>query len=251
MSYTIAALEAALELLEVLSRNSGAGITKLSELTGNTKSHVFRMLYTLEKRGYVVRNESTRGYTLGYRTVLLGEQAKTQSNLIQAARPVMDALTELTAENTHLVVREGTRSLTLAVSHGPHNLGLFARPGRLGPMHAGGGSKVLLAHAPQEIQDRLLSGELERFTDWTIVEPDRLRRVLLEIRQSGFHVCENDLDEGAYSVAAPVRNHEDEVIAALSIAGPVSRLDDSKLESLIEAVREAAEDVSRLIGAPG
>src|SRR5690554_5981826 len=250
MSYTIAAVDAALELLEVLARNSGAGVTKLAELTGSTKSHVFRMLFTLEKRGYVSRNESTRGYTLGYRAVLLGEQAKGQTNLLQAARPVMDALMNKVAENTHLIVREGLRSLTLAVSQGPHNVGLFAKTGRLGPLHAGGGSKVLLAHAPEDVQDQVLSSELERFTDWTIVQPEKLKRILLDIRQSGYHVCENDLDEGAFSVAAPIRDHESQVIAAISIAGPVIRLDDKRLEGHIQAVRQAAEDVSRLIGAP-
>lgn len=250
MAYTIAAVDAALELLEALARNSGAGVTKLAALTGSTKSHVFRMLFTLEKRGYVARNESTRGYTLGYRAVLLGEQAKGQTNLLQAARPVMDALMNNVAENTHLTVREGQRSLTLAVSQGPHNVGLFAKTGRLGPLHAGGGSKVLLAHAPEEVQEQVLTSELERFTEWTITEADRLRRVLLEIRQSGYHVCENDLDEGAFSVAAPIRDHESVVIAAISIAGPVIRLDDKRLEGHIQAVRQAAEDVSRLIGAP-
>lgn len=250
MSYTIAAVDAALELLEVLARNSGAGVTKLAELTGSTKSHVFRMLFTLEKRGYVSRNESTRGYTLGYRAVLLGEQAKGQTNLLQAARPVMDALMNKVAENTHLIVREGLRSLTLAVSQGPHNVGLFAKTGRLGPLHAGGGSKVLLAHAPEEVQDQVLQSDLERFTDWTIVQPEKLKRILLDIRQSGYHVCENDLDEGAFSVAAPIRDHESQVIAAISIAGPVIRLDDKRLEGHIQAVRQAADDVSRLIGAP-
>lgn len=251
MSYTIAAVDAALELLEALARNSGAGVTRLAELTGSTKSHVFRMLYTLEKRGYVARNESTRGYTLGYRAVLLGEEAKGQTNLMQAARPVMDSLMAKAAENTHLTVREGLHSLTLAVSQGPHNVGLFAKPGRLGPLHAGGGSKVLLAHAPEEVQEEILGGELERFSDWTVTEPDKLRRILLEIRQSGYHVCENDLDEGAFSVAAPIRDHRGEVTAAISIAGPVLRLDDKRLESHIKAVRQAAEDISRLIGAPG
>lgn len=250
MSYTIAAVDATLELLEALARNSGAGVTRLAELTGSTKSHVFRMLYTLEKRGYVARNDATRGYNLGYRAVLLGEQAKGQTNLVQAAKPVMDLLTEQVSENTHLIVREGIRSLTLAVCQGPHNLGLYAQPGRLGPMHAGGGSKVLLAHAPQEVQDEVLEGELEKFTDWTVVEPDRLKRILLEIRQSGYHVCEHDLDEGAFSVAAPIRDHTGDVVAAVSIAGPVLRLDDARLEGHIKAVRQAADDISSLIGAP-
>lgn len=250
MSYKIAALDAALELLEAMARNPGVGVTRLAELTGSTKSHVFRMLYTLEQRGYVARNEATRGYNLGYRALLLGEQAKGQTDLVQVAKPLMDALTQKAAENTHLIVRAGSRSLTLAVSQGPHNLGLYAQPGRLGPMHAGGGSKVLLAHAPQDVQDEVLGSELEKFTDWTVVEPKRLRRILLEIRQSGYHVCEHDLDEGAFSVAAPIRDHSGEVVAAISIAGPVLRLDETRLEAHIEAVRQAAEDISVLIGAP-
>ncbi len=249
MPYTIGAVDAALRLLETLAEHPDAGITQLATLMGGTKSHVFRLLRTLEARGYVVRDERTGGYTLGYRMVLLGELAKSQTNLLTVAKPVMDELTSAVAENTHLVVREGTQSLTLAVSYGLHQVGLYARPGRLGPLHAGGSSKVLLAHAPPEVIDEVIHGPLEKFTDATITDPAQLRRLLTDIKNSGYHFSEDDLDVGAFSVAAPIWGPTGNVIAALSIAGPVFRLTPMIRETHTRAVREAAERLSVQLGA--
>jgi IclR family KDG regulon transcriptional repressor len=84
---------------------------------------------------------------------------------------------------------------------------------------------VLLAFAPAEIQKAVLRSELPMYTPHTITNPIELEQVLARISADGYHHSVNDLDDGAFSIAAPVYGNGTQVVAALSIAGPVSRCD--------------------------
>lgn len=92
MTYHVAAVDRAFSLLEVMAQYPDLGVTELAERTGNTKSLVFRLLFTLEQRGYVHKSPDARTYRLGYRTLFLAEHTRRQSALIAAAAPVLDEL---------------------------------------------------------------------------------------------------------------------------------------------------------------
>lgn len=243
-SYRIDAVVRALRVLEALGDSAGIGATALAEKLGLTKSIVFRLLQTLEEDGYVQRDEERAIYSLGYRIALLGERVGREGALQQVARPVMDALRDATGENINLVIREGTASVTIATREGLHSIRLFAQPGRRGPLHAGGGSMVLLAYAEPSIRDRVLEGPLEKFSPHTMTDPERLREALLLIRSNGYNVALNDLDDGAFSVAAPIRNSAGEIIAGISVAGASVRLDEVRRASYIQQVVTAANEIS-------
>lgn len=242
--YTIAAVDRALLVLEALADRPGQGVTQLSKSLGMTKSIVFRLLQTLEDRGFVARDPDHAVYSLGYRIGVLGERVGRDGSLLGAARPVMDALRDGTSENVNLVVRDGLRSLVLATRSGRHPIRLFAQAGRYGPLHAGGGSLCLLAHAEPPVVEAVLANPLEAFTPHTITERDKLRQTLARIRANGYHIALNDLDEGAFSVAAPIIGPHDEVIACISVAGAVSRFDEERRERYIRAALGAAAEVS-------
>lgn len=247
--YRIAAVDRALSVLEALADHPGQGVTELAERLGMTKSLVFRILHTLEARGYVARDPERASYGLGYRSWVLGERSSRQTALLQVALPEMDALRDATSENVNLVLREGDRSLVLATREGRHHMRLFAQAGRRGPLHAGGGSMLLLAYAPEALREAVITGPLTRFTPRTITDPDALRRVLDRIRAQGWHIAQDDLDEGAFSVAAPIRGHDGEVIAAISVAGALARFDEERRLSHLAAVRAAAARISARLGA--
>lgn len=248
MSYTIASVDRSIDLLETLAEHPDVGVTHLADLMGSTKSHVFRLLHTLEQRGYVLKDPDTRTFRLGYRALFLGDHAREQASLPDTAGPIMDGLSEATGENVHLIVRERTRSVCIALRQSQAYLRLYAEVGRHGPLHAGGGSVLLLAYAPDEVRDAVLDGELTGYTRRTITDPARLREELARVRRQGYHVALEDLDEGAFSIAAPIRDHRGDVIAAISVAGPVARLDDATRERHLRLARTAADDVSRRLG---
>jgi len=242
--YKIAAVDRALLVMEALGDKPGQGVTALSKSLGLTKSIVFRLLQTLEDRGFVFRDPEQAVYSLGYRVGVLGERVGRDGSLLFAARPVMDRLRDRTSENINLVVREGLRSLVLATRSGHHSIRLFAQAGRNGPLHAGGGSLCLLAYSDDTVINAVLATALEAFTPYTVTDPDKLRQALERIRANGYNIALNDLDEGAFSVAAPIIGANGEVIAAISVAGAMVRFDEERREVYIRAALDAANEIS-------
>lgn len=242
--YTIAAVDRALLVLEALADKPGQGVTQLSKTLGMTKSIVFRLLQTLEDRGFVFRDPDHAVYSLGYRIGVLGERVGPDGSLLVAARPVMDALRDKTSENVNLVVREGLRTLVVATRAGHHSIRLFAQAGRHGPLHAGGGSLCLLAYSDLNVVNAVLANPLEAFTPYTITDREKLRHTLSRIRANGYNIALNDLDEGAFSVAAPIFGSDDTVVACISVAGPVVRFDEERREGYIRATLDAANEIS-------
>lgn len=127
--YKIAAVDRALALLEALADRPDQGVTSLAKSLGMTKSLVFRLLHTLEERGFVSRDPERAEFALGYRIGVLGERLGKDGALLYAARPVMDALRDRTSENVNLVVREGLKTYVLATRAGRHSIRLLPRPG--------------------------------------------------------------------------------------------------------------------------
>lgn len=248
MPYTVAAVDRAIILLETLAKHPDAGVTELAQHTDATKSQVFRLLHTLEARGYVRKDPATKSYRLGYRAIHLGDEGRKQASLNHVAGPILDELAAETEENVHLIVRDGMRSLCVGLRESSLPLRLYAEIGRPGPLHAGGGSVLLLAYAPEDVQRRVLAGPLEVYTPATVTEPTRLAELLATVRARGYHVATNDLDEGAFSIAAPVRDHSGEVVAALSVAGPISRLTEKRSASHRAKVIRSAERLSADLG---
>jgi len=247
MPYKVASVDAAMTLLETIAEHPGEGVTALARRLGGTKSQSFRLLHTLEERGFVIKDPATRGYRLGYRALFIGERAKKQTDLISRAQPFLEELAACSRENVHLIAREGLYSVCVGLCESPQNVRLYAQVGRRGPLHAGGGSKVLLAYADPAVRAEVLANPLERYNADTITDPARLREVLDAIVRDGYHVALGDIDENAFAVSAPIRDHRDEVIAALSIAGPMARLDDAALTRHRAQVLEYGARISRAL----
>lgn len=247
-AYTVSVVDRALTLLEVLAEHPNIGVTRIAQLTGNTKSLVFRLLFTLEKRGYVRKDPVTRSYALGFRPLFLGELTRRQTDLIRLAQPHMDTLVTETRENIYLTVRDGMRGVCVSARQSPQPLRLYADVGRSVPLHVGGGPKLLLAFAPPHVLQAVLAGPLTAFTPASDVDPQALVRALEKIRKTGMNESRGDLDAGAFSFAAPVRDHSGQVIAALSIAGPYTRLTPAVAARYRTLVRDHTLKLSRELG---
>jgi IclR family KDG regulon transcriptional repressor len=248
MDYTIAAVDRALALLETIADHPGIGLSELSRLTDTTKTLVFRMASTLEARGYLLKDPETRAYTLGHKPLLLSERMQHQSPLLRVAGPVLDELSVRTRENVSLLVREGLQTVCVAIRHSPQPIRLYAELGRPGPLHVGGGPKLLLAYAPLAVQAEVASGKLDVFTPETVTDPARLAAVLDRIRAQGYNISHGDMDAGAFSVAAPIHDHAGRVIASLSIAGPQARLNEDLEKLYVRMLLDAASDISARLG---
>jgi DNA-binding IclR family transcriptional regulator len=185
-------------------------------------------------------------YRIGLRLWEIASLAPRGVPLREAALPFLEDLYEVTHENVQLGVREGHEVLYIERIAGRQAVGVLTRVGGRFPLHASGIGLVLLAHAPDAVQHEVLSGPLRRFTDHTIVDSDRLRRMLAQIRRDGVAVSDRQVTDDAVSVAAPIFDPAGAVLAALSI---VSKADGTDPARLVPAIRAAALGTSRALTA--
>ncbi|MHB2168582.1 IclR family transcriptional regulator [Alsobacter sp. R-9] len=241
-------MDRALALLEALAEHPGLSVTELANVTGNTKSLVFRLMFTLEQRGYVIKDAASRTYTLGYRPIFLAASAQDNVALIRAAGPFLDELARHSGYQVNLLVRDGLHSVCVALRSARDSGRLYAQVGRRGPLHAGGGPKILLAFAPEDIREQVLAGPLEKYTPTTTSDPAALRERLARIRETGRNDSRGDLDANGFSFASAIHDRNGEVVAAVSVAGTLDKLEAGLEPRLRQMVHDAAGRISEAIG---
>jgi DNA-binding IclR family transcriptional regulator len=178
----------------------------------------------------------------------IGTQASAATALRELALPHMEDLYEVTHENVQLAVVSDSKALYLERLRGPRSVPIVTRVAAELPLHATGVGKVLLAFAPSEFVEKVLVAGLAPHTPHTIVDPDRLRTCLAEVRRIGYAVTHEEMTLGSCSVAAPVRDATGVVFAALSL---VIRRNNADLRRLVPAVLTAARALSRDVVAHG
>ncbi|HUA47646.1 MAG TPA: IclR family transcriptional regulator [Solirubrobacteraceae bacterium] len=183
-------------------------------------------------------------YRIGLRLWEIASLAPRGVPLREAALPFLEDLYEVTHENVQLGVREGHDVVYIERIAGRRAVGVLTRVGGHFPLQASGNGLVLLAHAPEAVQQEVLEGPLERFTEHTVTDPAKLRRMLAQIRRDGFAVSDRQVTVDAVSVAAPIVDVRGDVIASLSI---VSRAGGTVVERLAPVVRAAALGTSRAL----
>jgi DNA-binding IclR family transcriptional regulator len=181
-------------------------------------------------------------YVIGRRLWDLGLLAPQQTGLRQVAEPFLHDIYAATLATVHLAVRDGGEVLYLDRLSGHASVPIVSRVGSRLPLHATGVGKVLLAHAPEDVQRTVLAS-LSRVTPYTITQPGLLRAQLARIRTDGFATTTEEMSLGGCSVAVPIR-HDGEVIAALGIVVPHLRRDRARLTT---ALQVAAQGVSRML----
>ncbi|GAB7188287.1 IclR family transcriptional regulator [Kitasatospora sp. Ki12] len=239
---------AADRLLAVLAAFGHAGpalsLTEIGRRAGLTLPTAHRLVGLLTAWGALERDREGV-YHIGLRLWELGSLAPRGLALREAAMPFLEDLYEATHENVQLAVRDGLEVVYIERISGRSAVGVRTEVGARWPLHATGVGLVLLAHSAPEVQEHCLAEELAAFTPHTVTDPVRLRRLLAEVRRSGFAVSDRQITEDALSVAAPVRGPRGEVVASVSVVVPVEGAAPS---ALAPAVRVAGLGISRALG---
>jgi DNA-binding IclR family transcriptional regulator len=239
-----------LAILEALAQE-GREVTlkQVSIIVGLDASTTHRLLQTMAARGFVRQEEDSGKYYLGLRAFEVGNAVPHTSHLRGLARPILAALTEKTEETSNLAVRDAWNGVYLEQQTSPHYLRMAAEVGRVIPLHCTAVGKVLLAGIPDEELVRFLHRErFSPLTTRTIVSPEELEQEIHWIRTSGYAVDDEEFEEGAKCVAAPVRDRSDRVVATVSVSGPAARFTTDRLNLFIPLVKKAGMDVSRALG---
>ncbi|MDP9220758.1 MAG: IclR family transcriptional regulator [Actinomycetota bacterium] len=218
-------------------------LTELSRRTGLPRPTVHRLTAELVSWGALEREE--RGpFRVGLRLWEVASLAPRSLGLRERAMPFLEDLFEVTRQNVQLAVLDGQEAVYVERLSARGAVGVVTRVGGRLPLHATGVGQVLLAHAPAELQERVLASALAALTTKTIVEPRELRRVLADVRRTGVAICDGQVELKSLSIAAPVRGSSGEITAALSVVVPSA----TGATSYVPAVRAAARGISRSLG---
>lgn len=247
---TVQSVSHAAGLLKALhALGKPATLSELSRRIWLSKPATYALLKTLEIDGLIERDQNAR-YRLSWGLYELGSAVTRQVALTKAARMQIDRLATLTGEAVLLGILDHASVLYLDRGELNPSFTMVANIGRRSPLHSNATGKVLLAYQDKKYIDRLVRDRLVPTTSLTVTDPDQLTAELARVRQSGFALSHQEQEIGLSSIAVPVFA-EGGIVAALTIAGPMSRVSGDALPRLLSALRTAAGEISQQIsGSP-
>lgn len=246
-SYSIQSVENALDVLEALCEESDdVRISRLSEKLNMNKTSVFRLLATLENRGYVEREQGSGKYRLGLSAYEIGQKFLSRMGLLSKARPVMEKLVRQCNEAVYLIVGRGEDILFFDLIDTPQQVKIVSLVGKKYPLSVTSAGKVLLAHLPDEELD-LLRGHFQNKNQYFPGIEE-----LQEIRHEGVCADRGALGEGISCIAAPLFSAGGKLSGSLCVVGPEFRLTPEVIrEEILSPLKEAAQIISSKLGCFG
>jgi IclR family transcriptional regulator, acetate operon repressor len=233
-------------LVRVLEAEEPVALTDLATAAGLPKSTASRLLSALERRGLVEQDGERGRLRPGPAILRVAERGMLERNLVEVARPALDALAELSGETINLAVPGSAGVEHLLQVDGRHFLGVGQWVGRTVDFHCTANGKVFLAF------DRVLApagaSTIVAHTQATIVGQDALSAELSRVRSDGYAAAVDELELGLAAIAAPVRGASGEVVAALSITGPTVRMTPARIQELWPELVQESDRLSERLG---
>lgn len=245
-------IEKSIQILNYLS-NAGrsVGITELSSNILFPKSTVHRILNTLLKHSLVNQEKETSKYKLGLQIVEYSNSFYNSFDFRQIAKPILKDVCRETKLTTFLTTWYNSKGICIdsITPSRDENTHLFVEIGKEMPFHSAASAKILLAHQPSEDIKRIINEKtLPKYTSRTIVDPKKLEEHLSKIRESGFSICDEELEEGIKAISVPVKNINKEVIASITITGLSKRISNVNVKKFTKVLVESTQELSGMLG---
>jgi IclR family KDG regulon transcriptional repressor len=240
---TVRAVERALDILICFTDESDLGLTEIATRVGLHKSTVHRLLASLEGKGFIIRDPASEKYKLGYRVWELSANLMQSDDMSIMLLPEMERLRDEVGETISLYVRDGNERIRIQAVQSRLAVRRVAPVGARLPLVVGASSKILVAYAEKSNQNQLLD---------EIVWPEGIDRQAFEkqlehIREVGYATSIEEREPGAAAVAAPIYNRAGQLVAALSVSGPASRLTMDKMREHAHLIQQSAKLMGRII----
>ena len=240
---TVRAVERALDILLCFTEENELTLTEISGKVSLNKSTVYRLLASLEAKGFLLRDSRTDKYRLGFRIWELS------ANLVREDDPAllflteMEILRDLLGETISLYIRDGRERIRIQAVESKHPIRRVAPIGIRLPLSVGASSKVLVAFADDRIKEYILDDP-----NWPeSVDKESYRLQLEAIYQKGYATSVEEREQGTSAVATPIFNRQGQVMAALSISGPASRFTLQKMDEIAPVIQDAAKRMGMML----
>ncbi len=250
----VQSVDRALDLLEAFPQfGPEIGLSRIAALLHMNKATAYRLLSTLEKRGYVERLSESRKYRLGERAFELGSYFINQLEIRRIALEHMQIMVRETHEAAFLCIRENDEALCIERVEAEHEVNIFAlRVGGRQPLHWGAAPRALLSGlSDSEVRAYAARTGLPKVTPNTIGDISQLLEDIHLTRERGYVVSMNDVTIGIAAVGSPVYDYSDRVVASLSLSGLSSRYGPEQISKLATVIVSTAGRLSRQLGSRG
>lgn len=245
---TIGSLERGIDLLEILAERESAKLAELPALLGSSRATAFRLLATLQERGYVEHVPSEHSYRLGPGAVILAARSQSAS-LVRLTEPAMAELREVSGETVNLALFRGGQLIYAQIVEGGYALRMSGTVGEEAPLHATALGKSVLAALPPEQREELVGrGRYDSFTGNTRTTWAALKKELDATAKRGYAVEIEENDMGAACVAAAIVDGPAHPIGAISVSGPAGRFKTRHREEMGELVARRCAEISASFG---
>ncbi len=248
--YLIKSVIKALDILEEMAeRNGEVRVKDLSEKLHMGKSTLHRFLSTLAYKGYIKQVEDKGKYFITLKLFEIGNHILQSQDLHSRSMQVLQELHKQTGETIHLVVLDKGDAVFVNKLDRYKSLVTYSSIGKRAPAYCLASGKVLLSYLAQdELENIFRQKEMKQFTKKTITDIGLLKEQLSEIRKQGIAFDFEELEPGINCVAAPIRNYTGQVVAAVSISGRITNLNNERLKTLAREVSAAAQRISENMG---
>jgi DNA-binding IclR family transcriptional regulator len=242
-------VDLSLSLLEHLaSSREPIGVSELAREFASSKATVYRHLQALVLHGFVHQEPTTMRYAAGIKLFVLGERLRERFDVLAVAREEMASLREETRQPVTLSTLVENQVVVLEVLQGQAIVNFGTQPGTVLDLHASAHGNVALAFGPEGLMEHCLARPLKAWTPQTICSSNALRRAVAQVRAQGWATAPNRVVQGVNGLAAPLFNHTGAYAGAVAIAGSIQYIPASPSRSLIRAVTQTAERISRKLG---
>jgi IclR family KDG regulon transcriptional repressor len=248
-NYIIQAVAHALDVLEQFYNDGELGVTELSKRLKLHKNNVFRILATLESRGYIEQNRSTENYRLGTKCLQLGQTYIQHMGLLQQARPIMVEVVKACHESAYVAVMRKGQVVPLDMVESDQPVRIVSHIGENLPLYCTAAGKVHLAFEPVEEVQRSFPNGFEQHTTNTITDRSVLLEQLKTIAGLGYAVENGEFLTDVRTVAVPIRDYTRTVVGSLAVSGPSYRIPSERIErEIAPLVLKAGRELSSRLG---
>ncbi len=244
----ILVLHKTFDILETIRESrSGLGLSDLARGVGLPKPTAYRIVATLEGRGYLSRN-SDGHYQMTRKLFDLQQNESEEQSLTRVSPKLMEKLVASCRETVNLGILDAGEVVVINTLESPQAIRMTSKVGNRRYLHSTALGKVLLSGLSDKEVDRLIRIQgLPKLMPRTLVTRDALFDELALVRKQGYAVDNEENEPGGRCVAASIFGHDGRIVAAMSISAPIFRMDMARIRSLVPELTDACRMISRAL----
>ncbi len=246
---SIVMVERALQIIKLLSvREESCGVSEIADSLGLPKANVFRILNTMSKSGFAIKNPDTEKYDLSIAFIEIGEKLKCRLDLERISAQTMEELSRRVGETVNLGILFEDEVLTIHTVQGESSI-LVSKLKATSPLYCSSTGKLFLSEMEEkDVRTYFQSARLLKRTINTITDFDGYLAEKEQILRDGIAYDREEYEYGLTCMSSPVYGKQGKIAATMGISGPTSRLQYKDFDILAKAIKEAAEKLSDLVG---